>query len=323
MARQLEFCGMLGRSPAMQEVFSLIQRLAPHAKVVLITGETGTGKEVVATAIHTLSARKRGPLVKVHCGAIPETLQESELFGHERGAFTGAERMKPGRFELAHKGTLFLDEIGETSAATQVKLLRFLQDRSFERVGGTKTMTVDVRILAATHRDLEAEVERGRFREDLWFRLNVVPVRLPPLRERSEDVPELARFFLEQASTRHRTKPAKLTKEAMAFLARWTWPGNVRELENFMERIAVMHEGADVREEDVAAQLRSARQRPEARVPSPAVSSEGLKGAVSQSESSAIQAALASCGGNRTHAARKLGIGLRTLQIKMKRLGIR
>jgi two-component system response regulator AtoC len=239
--------GIVGSSPAMREVFRLTHLVAPTRASVLLVGETGTGKEVIARAIHRLSPRADGPYVRVNCGALNESLLESELFGHVKGAFTGAIDNKTGRFEAAHGGTIFLDEISSMSHKLQVKLLRVLQEREFERVGESRTIRVDTRVIAATNQLLEDEIEAGRFRDDLYYRLNVVPIYLPPLRERREDIPALARFFLERYSEENRREMPEITTEVMKALLAYDWPGNVRELENCMERAVVLCEGETLR----------------------------------------------------------------------------
>ncbi|RMF72538.1 MAG: GAF domain-containing protein, partial [Acidobacteria bacterium] len=242
---------MIGSSPRMKEVFRVIRRVAPTDLSVLVLGETGTGKELVAQAIHRHSSRADGPFVKVNCAALPENLLESELFGHERGAFTGADRQRVGRFELASGGTLFLDEIGTMSAGTQAKVLRVLQEREFERLGGTRTIRADVRILAATNRDLEEAVEAGEFREDLYYRLNVVTIRMPPLRERKEDIVPLARHFLQRFALDLKKPIRGLSPAAIRVLQRHNWPGNIRELENTIERAVLMADGDVLEPEDL------------------------------------------------------------------------
>jgi Nif-specific regulatory protein len=236
------FDNIIGHTQSMRRIFEQVRLVAKWNTTVLIRGETGTGKELIANAIHYNSPRARGSFVKLNCAALPETLLESELFGHEKGAFTGAVAQRKGRFEQAEGGTVFLDEIGEISASFQAKLLRVLQEGELERVGGTKTIHVDVRVVAATHRDLEAEVEKGRFREDLYYRLNVMPLFLPPLRDRMEDIPEIARFLVEKVSTQQ-GRQLSLTDTALRILMHHDWPGNVRELENCLERASVMTEG--------------------------------------------------------------------------------
>ncbi|MBI5890870.1 MAG: nif-specific transcriptional activator NifA [Nitrosomonadales bacterium] len=242
---QYGFDNIIGHTQPMRRIFEQVRLVAKWNTTVLIRGETGTGKELIANAIHYNSPRARGSFVKLNCAALPETLLESELFGHEKGAFTGAVAQRKGRFEQAEGGTVFLDEIGEISASFQAKLLRVLQEGELERVGGTKTIKVDVRVVAATHRDLEAEVEKGRFREDLYYRLNVMPLYLPPLRDRMEDIPEIARFLVEKISTQQ-GRQLSLTDTALRILMHHDWPGNVRELENCLERASVMTEGETI-----------------------------------------------------------------------------
>src|SRR5262245_10187050 len=234
---------IVGSSPAMREVYRLARMAAPSNASVLLIGETGTGKEVIAKALHKRSQRATGPYIRVNCGALHENLLESELFGHVKGAFTGAVENKTGRFEAAHGGTIFLDEISSMSAKLQVKLLRVLQEREFERVGDSKTIRVDVRVVAATNESLEEEIEAGRFREDLYYRLNVVPIYLPPLRERREDIASLARFFLKRYSDENRRDTPELSERMLQALLDHDWPGNVRELENYMERLVVLSHG--------------------------------------------------------------------------------
>lgn len=231
---------LVGESPVMKQIQGLIQRVAPTTGSVLITGENGTGKEVVAHAIHSLSTRFNKPFVEINCAAIPEELIESELFGHERGAFTGATALRRGKFDLANGGTLFLDEIGDMSLKTQAKVLRIVQEQKFERVGGSQTIQVDVRIVAATNKDLKAEIQRGSFREDLFYRLNVVPFQIPPLRDRKEDIPVLARHFLKELCAAHSRTLRALTPEALQVLGTYSWPGNVRELKNLVERVIIL-----------------------------------------------------------------------------------
>jgi two-component system nitrogen regulation response regulator NtrX len=231
---------LVGESPGMKQIQELIRRVAPTTGSVLITGENGTGKELVAHSIHALSPRFNKPFVEVNCAAIPEELIESELFGHERGAFTGATALRRGKFDLANGGTLFLDEIGDMSLKTQAKILRILQEQKFERVGGSQTISVEVRIVAATNKDLKAEISRGQFREDLFYRLNVIPFQIPPLRDRKEDVPLLAAHFLREFAATHGKKERGLTKEGLGVLTAYPWPGNVRELKNLIERVMIL-----------------------------------------------------------------------------------
>lgn len=238
--------GLIGSSPAMEEVYRITRRAAQSNASVLLLGETGTGKELIATALHRLSRRGSGPLVKVNCGALSESLLESELFGHVRGSFTGAVNNRTGRFEAAHTGTIFLDEINSTSLLLQVKLLRVLQEREFERVGDTQTVSVDVRVVAASNKDLRNEVEETRFREDLFWRLNVIPIQIPPLRDRREDIPELVAFFLNHYNELNDRYVVHIQPDAMEALQDYHWPGNVRELQNYVERAIVMAEGDEL-----------------------------------------------------------------------------
>ncbi len=233
-------CGIIGKSSALQEVFRILAKVAPSDSTILVTGESGTGKELLVRALHRNSRRADKPFVPINCGAIPRELLESELFGQEKGAFTHAIRTKIGRFEMAQGGTVFLDEIGEMELSLQVKILRVLQEREFERVGGGKTIKTDVRVVAATNRDLEEEVRRGTFREDLFYRLNVIPITLPPLRERGDDVLVLARYFLKHFCAGRRECVLEMAEDARDILTRYSWPGNVRELENFMERMSIL-----------------------------------------------------------------------------------
>ena len=237
---------MVGSSPPMQRVFEIVEQVAPSRATVLITGESGTGKELVANAIHQRSPRAAGPFIKLHCAALAESLLESELFGHEKGSFTGAMTRKDGRFSLADGGTLFLDEIGEISTSLQVKLLRFLQEHEFERVGGTQTIHVDVRVIAATNRDLKEEVARGRFREDLFYRLNVVNIETPPLRDRKSDIPAIAKFFVDRYAKDNGKTVENISSLALELLVAYDWPGNVRELENAIERAIVLASGTEI-----------------------------------------------------------------------------
>ena len=249
------FHNIVGKSPPMQKVYDLIRKVAPTKATVLITGESGTGKELIARAIHFNSPRKAGPFISVNCGALPENLLESELFGHERGAFTGAVGLRKGRFELAHGGTLFLDEISEMSPPLQVKLLRALQEMRFERVGGTETLHVDVRVLAASNRNLKEEVAAGRFRSDLFFRLNVVHILLPPLRERTGDIPLLAAYFLRKYEKQTGREEMSLRPDALRVLLDYPWPGNVRELENVIERAVILCPGQEITVDDLPSEL--------------------------------------------------------------------
>ena len=314
---------MLGTSRMMREIFKQIGRLAATDATVLIGGDSGTGKELVARAIHNQSARSGKPFVAVNCGALSENLIEAELFGHERGEFTGAEGQKKGRFELAHKGTLFLDEVGELTPGAQVKLLRALQERRFERVGGAESVTVDVRVIAATNQDLKQAIAEKRFREDLYYRLGVIEIRLPALHARLGDVPQLADHFLEQALLRHNLPPKVLSAEAIRSLQAYNFPGNVRELENMIER-AVVTAGAAV---DVLTPAHLFGEGAEAIEPKAQTDQTFLglpfKDAISALERELILRALAASGGNRDEAARRLGINRHVLYSKLDDYGIR
>jgi two-component system response regulator AtoC len=331
--------GMIGQSPRMQEVFDVIRKVADTPSTVLITGESGTGKELVAKALHEHSSRRKRPLIRINCAAIPDTLVESELFGHERGAFTGAVSSKPGRFELAHGGTLFLDEVGEIPAEMQVKLLRVLQESEFERVGGVRTLQVDVRLVTATNRELADDIRDGRFRDDLYYRLNVVPIPLPPLRERRPDIPLLIKHFLAHFNTRLGKRVAAITPEAMGLLTSYAWPGNIRQLENVLERTILFCESEEIMAGDLPAELLGSAARSTTGAPTAvaaaaagpaaeaAVGGTGLKAAVREAtelvERDAILKALEQTEGNVTRAAKVLKISRKSLQNKMKELGLR
>jgi DNA-binding NtrC family response regulator len=301
---------IVGASPPMQRVFEVIEQVAPSKATVLLTGESGTGKELVAAAIHERSSRAQGPFVKLHCAALAESLLESELFGHERGAFTGAVARRDGRFLMADGGTLFLDEIGEITPSLQVKLLRFLQEHEFERVGGDQTIRVDVRIIAATNRDLREEVARGRFREDLYYRLNVVNVELPPLRDRKADVPSLSRFFLDRFAKENGKNIEGFSPETVELLLAHDWPGNVRELENAIERAVVMATGAIVEPRQLPPAVRPAVKASSSLPPVPGSTLADL-------EKYAILETLSSVGGSTSKAADILGISVRTIQYRL------
>jgi two-component system NtrC family response regulator len=306
--------GIIGESGRMQEVLSLVHRVAGSDATVLIQGESGTGKELIARAIHYASPRAPRPLVKVNCAALPETLLESELFGHEKGAFTGATAARQGRFELAHGGTLFLDEIGDLPLHLQVKLLRVLQEREFERVGSGRPIAVDVRLIAATHRDLAALVKGGEFRDDLYYRINVVTIVVPPLRERREDIPPLIDHFVRKFAETNRKQIAGLTREARELLLRYDYPGNVRELENLIERAVVL-----TRDDVIgAADLPLTLQEPVADTAEAA----GLTTAVEALERRMIREALAQADGVQTRAAETLAISERVLRYKLKKYGL-
>jgi nitrogen regulation protein NR(I) len=325
--------GIIGISTAIRDLYALIERVADTPTTVLVTGESGTGKELVARAMHENSSRREKPFIKVNCAAIPRDLMESELFGYERGAFTGAVGSKPGRFELAHGGTLFLDEIGTIPTEMQVKLLRSLQESEFERVGGIKTIRVDVRLVAATNSDLRREIEVGSFRDDLYYRLNVVPIRLSPLRERTDDIPLLVRHFLSKFNTRLNKNISGISPEAEAALMSHTWPGNIRELENVIERAVLFADAQEIELVDLSPELRESNLSPRPRssvAPAPLDVAGGIEGlkeqvkaAMSRLERELIQRALDQTAGNVTHAARLLKISRKGLQLKMKELGLR
>jgi two-component system response regulator AtoC len=325
--------GIIGTSGAIRELYAVIERVSDTPTTVLITGESGTGKELVARALHENSSRRDKPFIKVNCAAIPRDLMESELFGYERGAFTGAVASKPGRFELAHGGSLFLDEIGNIPTEMQVKLLRALQESEFERVGGIKTIRVDVRLVAATNSDLRREMEVGSFRDDLYYRLNVVPVRLPPLRERAEDVPLLVRHFLSKFNGRLNKQVVGVSADTQTVLMNHPWPGNIRELENVIERAVLFADTDEIQVSDLPLEVRDSSLSPRPRssnMPPPqdaVANGEGLKervkAAMSRLERDLIQRALDQTVGNVTHAARLLKISRKGLQLKMKELGLR
>jgi DNA-binding NtrC family response regulator len=305
--------GIFGRSPAVESLRDHIRRIAPSQGRVLITGENGSGKELVAHAIHALSKRASAAFVKMNCAAIPRDLVESELFGHEKGAFTGAVASRKGRLELAHEGTLFLDEIGDLSLDAQAKLLRAIETGEVERVGGGQTQRYDVRFIAATNKDLAAEIQAGEFREDLYYRLNVLPVHVPPLRERGSDITLLATRFLEQCCAAEGRTAKSLDHEARALLEDYPWPGNVRELRNLMERAAVLVPGDVVRPEDLAAWLEGGPVKGEA---------VGLRGEIERREAETIRKALEGANWNVTQAAAGLGIDRTNLHRKMRKYGI-
>jgi two-component system nitrogen regulation response regulator NtrX len=315
---------MIGASPAMGRVREMIGRVAPTDARVMVTGESGTGKELVASAIHFGSPRRDRPFVRVNCAAIPRDLVESEMFGHEKGAFTGATDRRIGRFELAHTGTLFLDEVGDLGAEAQAKLLRAIEAREIERVGGSKPIRVDVRIVSATNRDLTRAVADGSFREDLLFRLNVIPIPIPPLRERPDDIPSLVAHFSALHRARTGRRPPQWSTGALSLLAQYRWPGNVRELANIVERLAILHAGADVDESDVRAVLPmgSAARRAEAPLPDPSLLDESLTDTLDGHERTLIVRALSAAGGNVAEASRRLKTDRANLYRRMRRLGI-
>ncbi len=302
---------IIGSAPAMQRVFEIVEQVAPSRASVLITGESGTGKELIANALHQRSPRAKGPFIKLHCAALAESLLESELFGHERGAFTGAVARKEGRFSLADGGTLFLDEIGEISPSIQVKLLRFLQEHEFERVGGTETLKVDVRVIAATNRNLADEIAKGRFREDLFYRLNVVAIEMPALRDRPSDIAALAEFFLVKYAKANNKTIDKLSIETLELMTSYHWPGNVRELENAIERAVVLTTGTTVETRVLPTTVRPAAMSIAAGAPAiPGSTMEEL-------ERYAILETMKVTGGSTSKAAEILGISPRTIQYRL------
>ncbi len=313
LAERYRFDNIIGSSPEMQQVFKTVAQIAPSRATVLLSGESGTGKELVAAAIHHRSPRGEGPFVKLHCAALAPTLLESELFGHERGSFTGADKRREGRFEQADQGTLFLDEIGEISASTQVKLLRVLQEHAFERVGGNETIRSDVRIIAATNRDLKEMVDRGTFREDLYYRLNVINVRLPALRERRSDIPALAQHFLGRYAAENAKNVERIEDAALRRLVSYDWPGNVRELENVVERAVVLAEDSV---------MTAAHLPPEVVPRADASGAPMIPGAtMAEIERFAILETLEAEGGSTTRAADVLGISVRKIQYKLHEYG--
>ncbi|MBM4273532.1 MAG: sigma-54-dependent Fis family transcriptional regulator [Deltaproteobacteria bacterium] len=319
LQKRYGFANIIGKSEAIHQVFEIIEKVADTDSTILIQGESGTGKELIAQAVHYNSSRREGPLIPVNCGAIPGELLESELFGHERGAFTHAVRTRIGRFELANGGTIFLDEIAEMSPNLQVKILRVLQDRTFERIGGIKTIRVDIRIIAATNTDLETLVSQGRFREDLFYRLNVIPIKVPPLRERESDIPLLARHFLKEFCTRKKKPLKQLTPAAMSCLAHYSWPGNVRELENLMERLVILTESEVV---DVADLPEKFHPQPLERLSEAVDFPEqgiNLAAVVQDYEKNLILKALARSNGVKSQAAQLLHLNRTTLIEKMKK----
>jgi nitrogen regulation protein NR(I) len=325
---------LVGQSASMRQIYEIVAKVADSPSTVLITGESGTGKELIARELHRRSSRRDKPLIKVNCAAIPKDLVESELFGYEKGAFTGAVGSKPGRFELADGGTLFLDEIGEIPVEMQVKLLRALQESEFERVGGIKTLRVDVRLVAATNRDLEELIREGRFREDLYYRLAVVPIALPPLRDRREDIPLLVQVFIAKYDQRLGKKVERVDDEAMAMLLAYGWPGNIRELENLMERSVLFADGPVIHGASLPDALREKAPGPAVPIaavgplgaiaaPSGASMKEIVRQAQAELEKELIGRALEETGGNVTRAAKRLQISRKSLQVKMKELGLR
>ena len=314
--RQLEerygFENIIGNSSRMKQIFELIRQVAPTRAPVLITGESGTGKELIAQAIHRNSSSRNGPFIDVHCAALSETLLESELFGHEKGSFTGAVGTKPGRFEMADKGSLFLDEVSEMSLATQVKLLRVLETQRFQRVGGTEYLQVDIRVIGASNASLEQKIKEGKFRDDLYYRLKVVSIKLPPLRERKEDIPLLINYFLCQFKREHKKNKIIITPACMRKLVDYRWPGNVRELKNLIESMVITGRGKEIRPDDLPEYIRGGKDSVLIREP------ENLK----SMEKRVTEEALKKSKGNRTKAAKLIGVSRRTLHRKIKEYGI-
>lgn len=316
LQQRYEHPNIVARSRQMQEVLATVERVAPTNSTVLLGGESGVGKDLIARVIHEKSRRSSGPFVKINSTAIPENLLESELFGYEKGAFTGATTSKPGKFELADKGTLFLDEIGDVPAATQVKLLRVLQEREFERLGGTRTVKVDVRLVAATNRDLRAALEEGTFREDLYYRLNVVPIDIPPLREHKEDIPELVNLFLRRSSGESGKHITQVAPEGLKVLIAYHWPGNVRELQNIIERASALAKGPVLEPADI--HLDPQRSKPGNAAA--ALLPEGMT--MEQWEDEMIREALRRSHGNKSQAARLLGLSRNALRYRLSKIGI-
>ncbi len=314
--------GLTGESRAIREVRELIARVAPTDATVLIQGESGVGKEVAARLLHRLSHRAKGPFVEVNCAAIPETLIESELFGHEKGAFTGATQARKGKFDQAHRGTLFLDEVGDMSLSAQAKVLRVLQEKRFERVGGDRPIQVDVRIIAATNKDLRREIEAGRFREDLYYRLNVVPIVIPPLRERPEDIPLLVEEFLDELARHSGLGRKVLSPEVLEVLQRYPWPGNVRELKNLIERLVIISPGEEITLNDLPPEFREYAQKKTPEEVPPWFASQSFKEARELFEREFLRRKLEEFGGNITRMAEAIGLRRSYLHRKLKALGL-
>ncbi|MGZ4844720.1 MAG: sigma-54-dependent transcriptional regulator [Candidatus Angelobacter sp.] len=320
LGKRYHFQNIVGRSKKMQEVLALVERVAPTNSTVLIGGESGVGKDLIARAIHQNSRRASGPFIKINSTAIPDTLFESELFGFERGAFTGALASKPGKFELADKGTLFLDEIGDVPASIQVKLLRVLQEREFERLGGTKTLKVDVRMIAATNRDLRAALEEGTFREDLYYRLNVVPIDIPPLREHKEDIPDLVNHFLARFAAESEKEIEGITPAAVNVLMGYHWPGNIRQLENSVERAVALSSGRMIDVTDIHLDTTHGKGGATASSSADQFLPEGMT--LEQWEDNMIREALRRAKGNKSLAARLLGLSRNALRYRLGKLGV-
>jgi len=317
LGKRYQYQNIVARSSRMQEVLAIVERVAATNSTVLLGGESGVGKDLIARAIHQNSRRASGPFIKINSTAIPDNLFESELFGYERGAFTGANTSKPGKFELADKGTLFLDEIGDVPAPIQVKLLRVLQEREFERLGGTKTLKVDVRLIAATNKDLRAALEQGTFREDLYYRLNVVPIDIPPLRDHKEDIPDLVNHFLVRFTQQNGKHVEKITPAALKLLMEYHWPGNVRQLENTIERAVALSSGPVIDVNDV--QLDSGLPKNASAAGAP-ILPEGLT--LEQWEDEIIREALRRANGNKSEAARMLGLSRNALRYRLSKIGV-
>lgn len=322
---EIDHLDIIGQSEPMIEIYEVIKKVSATLTTVLITGETGTGKELIANAIHRNSPRKDAPFIKINCAAIAENLLESELFGYEKGAFTGAVNRKPGRFELAHKGTLFLDEVGELPKDMQVKLLRVIQDQEFERVGGLRTIKVDVRLITATNRDLKQDVKEDRFREDLYYRLNVLPMHIPPLRERREDIVSLTSFFLDKFNTKLGRDITEISPEVREVLNRYDWPGNIRELENLIERLVLLAPGNTLIVEELPPEVRffdTDRSLPELQGGGKSFKAI-IRQRTSEIEKDMIEKVLSECDGNVSKAARQLGLSRKGLQLKMIKYDLR
>jgi len=315
--KETHFSQIIGKTPVMQQVFQMVQKIAPTDSTILITGETGVGKELIALEIHSGSQRRDHLFVKVNCAAIPETLLESDLFGHEKGAFTGAVTTKPGRFEIAHKGTILLDEIGEMPLHLQAKLLGVIQDKSFDRVGGVKTIKVDTRIIAATNQDLQTAIQAGKFRPDLFYRLNVIPIHVPPLRERKDDLIPLVGYFLKKFTGKYLKKITNVSPEVMATFSHYDWPGNIRELENVLERMVLMSETDTLALDQLPPEIRGIVSTVGA-----STLKEKIDTISQMTEKQMIIDALNKTNQNRTKAAKLLGISRRTLQNKIKEYGL-
>jgi DNA-binding NtrC family response regulator len=322
LAERLSYPEIVGKSPKIKEAFLLLEKVAPTPATVFLSGESGTGKEIFARALHFLSPRRGGPFVAINCAAIPENLQENELFGHEKGAFTGADLAKPGRFELADKGTLFLDEVGDLSPPTQAKLLRVLQEGSLERVGGTKSIHVEVRFVAATNQDLLKATKEKRFREDLYFRLHVFPIPLPPLRDRREDIPLLAERFLNRYATEMKKPIRGISEEVLSLLQGYSWPGNVRELQNCMERAVILCPAGEIKREHIQLGPERKEELLELSLDHFGSLHEASSRAARMVERKLIQEALRACKGNKWQAAKRLRVSYKTLLFKVKDLEI-